>query len=92
MKTQAEFVADAVSARSKMFDELEKLRQTAVETLVPLIKQDFEHQRFVRGISRDKSLELVEESLDIFVARIKSVATAKAFMELAAEGKLHDGL
>lgn len=91
-KTQADFVADAVAARSKMFDALEQLRQTAIEALVPLIKQDFEHQRFVRGISRDKSIEIVDENLDNFVARIKSGAVAEAFMQLDAEDKLHGGL
>ena len=92
MKTQAEYVADAVEARSKMIEGQHAAAQAAIEALVPLFKQDFEHQRFVRGISRDKSIEIVDENAQKFFDQLHESIIRQVFLELDEEGKLHGGL
>ena len=92
MKTQAEYVAEAVANRSKVIDGINKAVEEAFETLIPLFKEDFKHQRFVRGISREGSIKQLESNLDFYLGDLAERVRNKALLELDDEGLLYGGL
>ena len=89
---QSEYVAQAVSKRAEMERNITDALDAAFEALVPLYKQDFEHQRFTRGISREGSIDEVTDNIERRMAGFVQRLRDQVFEELHNEGKLYGGL